>query len=230
MMSFNPYLLLLVPMLLGLYTQTWVRKTYQKYEASPNGLGLTGLEAAKQLLARYGLTQVAIERTPGQLTDHYDPQSKKLRLSEGVAHGRSVTALGIVAHEVGHARQDAEHYRFMQWRTAMGNRLGQATLWSSFIFVGGMVFGIPILMALGGLLLAGMVLFALVTLPVERNASDRALASLQQMGLAAGQELKGARRVLRAAAFTYLAALSQRLGTFLFFVVLVVLARGTLPA
>lgn len=225
-MSFNPYLLLLAPMLLGLYAQMWVRKTYEKYEASPNALGLSGLEAARELLARYGLSQVAIERTPGHLTDHYDPQSKKLRLSEGVAQGRSVTALGVVAHEVGHARQDAEQYRFMRLRTAMGQRLGRATLWSSFVFVGGMVFGVPVLMGLGGLLLAGMVLFALVTLPVERNASDRALASLQGLGLAVGEELTGARRVLRAAAFTYLAALSQRLGTFLFFVILVVLARG----
>jgi Zn-dependent membrane protease YugP len=226
-MFFNPlYLLLIVPALLGWYAQERVRKIYEKQGAQPNSLGVSGLEVAKYLLSHYGLAHVAIERAEGHLTDHYDPQSKRLRLSDGVANGRSVTALGIVAHEVGHAVQDAEGYRFVQVRTSLARRVSQVTQWSSFIFVGGMLFGIPILMGLGGVMLAGLTLLALVTLPVERNASDRALASLKQMGLADAEEVQGVRHVLRAASFTYLAALGQRLATFLFFVVAVAAARG----
>jgi Zn-dependent membrane protease YugP len=228
MSFFNPlYLLLIVPALLGLYAQRRVRAIYEQYGASPNGLGVSGLEAAKRLLSHHGLTQVDIERTPGHLTDHYDPRAKVLRLSDGVAHGQSVTALGIVAHEVGHAVQDAEGYRLMRARTFLAHRVGQMTQWSSFIFIGGMLFGVPILMGLGGVLLAGLTLFALVTLPVERNASERALVSLQQTGLTETEETEGARRVLRAAALTYLAGLGQRLGTFLFFVVVIAAALGS---
>lgn len=122
--------------------------------------------------------------------------------------------------------QDAEGYRFMRVRTFLAHRVGQMTQWSSLILIGGMLFGSPSLMALGGVMLAGLVLFALVSLPVERNASDRALVSLQQTGLAEAGELEGARQVLRAAACTYLAALGQRLGSFLFFVIVVAAALG----
>ena len=226
-MVFNPlYLLLILPALLGWFAQVRVRKIYDKHGASTNSREVSGLEAAKRLLAHHGLTQVAIERTPGHLTDHYDPQSKTLRLSDGVANGKSVTALGIVAHEVGHAAQDAQGYRFMQVRTALARRVSQVTQWSSLVFVGGMLFGISILMALGGVMLAGLILFSLVTLPVERNASNRALESLTQAQLAATGEIQEVRQVLRAAAFTYLAGVGQRLGTFLFFVIAVAAARG----
>jgi len=226
-MAFNPlYLLLIIPALLGWFAQGRVRATYEKQAAQPNSLGLSGLEAAKRLLAQHGLSGVSIERAEGHLTDHYDPQTKTLRLSDGVANGRSVTALGIVGHEVGHAAQDAQGYRFMRLRTLLARRISVVTQWSSFIFIGGMLFGISILMALGGVMLAGLALFSLVTLPVERNASDRALAALQAMGLAATEEIAGVRRVLRAAAFTYLAGVAQRLGTFLFFAIAVLAARG----
>ena len=122
--------------------------------------------------------------------------------------------------------QDAEGYRFMRLRTKAARRISVAAQWSSFVFVGGMLFGSPLLMALGGVMLAAMVLFSLITLPVERNASDRALKMLKQTGLAGSAEREGVQKVLRAAAFTYVSALAQRLGTFLMFVVVVAAARG----
>jgi Zn-dependent membrane protease YugP len=226
-MGFDPlYLLLIIPALLGWFAQERVRATYEKQAVRLNSLGLSGLEAAKYLLAQHGLSRVSIERAEGHLTDHYDPQNKTLRLSDDVAHGRSLTALSIVAHEVGHAAQDAQGYRFMRLRTVLGRRISVVTQWSSFILIGGLLLGISILMALGGVMLAGLALFSLVTLPAERNASDRALASLRQMGLAAAEELAGMRRVLRAAAFTYLAGAAQRLGTSLFLAIAVLAARG----
>lgn len=226
-MTFNPmYLLIIGSALLAWYAQARVRQVHEKYAAVENSRAISGQDAARALLAFHKLVDVKVERTPGHYTDHYDPQANVLHLSDGVANGRSLTALGIVAHEVGHATQDAEGYRFMQIRTFLAQRVGAMTQWSSLIFVGGMLFGIPTLMGLGGLLLAGLAIFSLVTLPVERNASDRALASLNAAGLALAEELDPVGQVLRAAAFTYLAALGQRLATFLFFVVVVAAARG----
>jgi uncharacterized protein len=223
----NPlYLLLIVPALLGWYAQSHVRRVYDEYGKRPSSRGSTGLEVARYLLAHHGLNGMVIERAEGHLTDHYDPHTKTLRLSDAVATGSSVTSMGIVAHEVGHAVQDAEGYRFMRVRTTAANRLSVAAQWSSFIFLGGMVFGIPLLMALGGALLAAMVLFSVITLPVERNASDRALKMLEQTGLAGVAERQGVKKVLRSAAFTYAGALAQRLGSFLMFVVVIGVARG----
>jgi uncharacterized protein len=226
-MAINPvYLLLIGSALLAWYAQARVRQVHERFGAVENSKGASGVEVAQALLAYHGLTDVKVERTPGHYTDHYDPQANLLRLSDGVAHGCSLTSLGIVAHEVGHAVQDAEGYHFMRVRSFLAQRVGAMTQWSSLIFVGGMLFGIPSLMVLGGVLLAGLTIFSLVTLPVERNASDRALASLKQAGLAMAEELDAVRQVLRAAAFTYLTALGQRLATFLFFVVVVGAARG----
>lgn len=222
----NPWYLAIVgTALLGWFAQQRVRDIYDRHSADPSSRGLSGLEAARQLLAYYNLNNVAIEPAKGRLTDHYDPQAKILRLSDGVMNGRSVTSLSIVAHEVGHAAQDAEGYRFMQLRGTMANRLGQMSQWSGAIFVGGMLFGFTPLMCLGGVMLAALTLFGLVTLPVERNASQRAMASLEEAGLAVGDEVDGARRVLQAAAFTYLASLARQVATFLFFVAVIMAAR-----
>lgn len=226
-MTFNPlYLLLILPMLLAWYAQAKVRQIYEKYSAVPNHRGETGLQIAKDLLDFHHLDGVTIERIPGYLTDHYDPQKNVLSLSNGVANGRSITSLGIVAHELGHTAQDAEGYHFMRLRTFLAQRLGVVTQFSSIAFIGGMVFHIQGLMLLSGIIMAGMLLFSLVTLPVERNASRRALDSLEQRGLAAGEGRAQTHQVLNAAALTYLANVSQRLGTFLFFVVMVGLAQG----
>jgi Zn-dependent membrane protease YugP len=226
MFLLNPwYPLLIVPALLAWFARSRVREVYKKYGAVPNSRGLSGLAAARYLLAHHGLNDVAVERASGQLTDHYDPHSKTLRLSDGVANASTVTALGIVAHEVSHAVQHAEGYRYMRAREQMARWLAQAGGWSTLVFIGGIWFGNAILLALGGVMLAAMVVFAFVTLPVERNASTRAVAMLEQTGLAVGDEKAGAWQVLRAAAFTYLAALGQRLATFLFFVAVFGAAR-----
>jgi uncharacterized protein len=223
----NPlYLLLILPALLGWYAQSRVRRSYDEYGKRPSSRGSTGLEVARHLLAHHGLNEVGVERAEGHLADHYDPQTKTLHLSDAVANGSSVTSMGIVAHEVAHAVQDAEGYRFMRVRTTAANRLSVAAQWSSFIFLGGMVFGNPLLMALGGGLLAAMVIFSVITLPVERNASDRALKMLEQTGLASVAERQGVEKVLRSAAFTYVGALAQRLGSFLMFVVVIGVVRG----
>lgn len=226
----NPlYLLLIVPALVGWYGRSRMRRVYDEYGKRPNSRGSTGLEVARHLLAHHRLNDVAVERAKGNLTDHYDPQTKTLRLSEAVANGSSVTSMGIVAHEVGHAVQDAEGYRFMRVRTTAANRLSVAAQWSSFIFLGGMVFGIPLLMALAGALLAALVIFSVITLPVERNASDRALKMLEQSGLASVAERQGVKKVLRSAAFTYVGALARQLGSFLMFVAVIGVARGMGP-
>jgi len=220
------YLLLIVPGLLAWLAQARVRQVYEKYGARKNSRAITGLEAAKRLLSHHGLSGVTIERAQGHLTDHYDPETKTLHLTDGVANTESVAALGIVAHEVGHARQDAEGYRLMRARTTMGHRLSVAAQWGSFAFIGGMMFGIPVLMVLSGLFMAALVIFTLVTLPVERNASDRALTILEQTDLAGDEDRQGVRQVLRSAALTYLTNLGNRLATFLFFAATVGTALG----
>jgi uncharacterized protein len=226
-MSINPlYLLILIPALLAWYAQARVRKVYAIHEARPNKQQISGEEVARRLLSYHGLGNVSIELVPGKLTDHYDPRTKTMRLSNDVASARSITSLGIVAHEVGHATQDAQGYHFIRLRTSMARRISVAAQWSSFVFLGGIVFRIPVLMALAGIFMAGMLLFTLVTLPVERDASNRALQSLESTGLAVGDESKAVRQVLNSAAFTYLAGFGQRLASFLFFAVVILLARG----
>jgi hypothetical protein len=215
-----------VPGLLAWFAQARVRNVYEEYGGRRNSRGVTGLEAAKQLLAHHGLSDVTVERAEGRLTDRYDPEKEALHLTESVANTDSVTALGIVAHEVAHAVQDAEGYRLMRARTKMGQRLSVAARWGSFAFIGGMLFDVPILMVVSGVFLAALTVFALVTLPVERNASKRALAMLEETGLAADEERQGVQRVLRSAALTYLTSLGHRLATFLFFAVTVGAALG----
>lgn len=222
MLFFNPYyLLLLIPGFLAWKAQDQVRKVYEQYGEKPNRVGLNGMEAARRLLDHYGLTHVSVQKVPGHLTDHYDPQKKVLRLSDGVAGNSSVTSLGIVAHEVGHALQDAENYPFIRAHTFVAQRVSRLAQWGSVIFVGGMLFRITPLMILSGIFLAALLIFSLINLPLERNASNRALISLEQTGLAMGEEKDDVRRVLRSAAYTYLAGLSRQAGTFLFFVMMV---------
>lgn len=229
-MLFDPvYLLLIVPALLTWWAQAKVREIYRKYETQPNRRGISGQEIARYLLSSLGLTDVNLGRIPGTLTDHYDPQTNTLRLSDGTVRTSSVTALGIVAHEVGHAAQDAEGYGFMRLREILARPLSVLASLSPLVFIGGMLYGNPLYMSLGGLMLASQAVFALVTLPVERNASSRAVQMLEQTGLAMAEESKGVREVLRAAAFTYLTRLGRQIASFLFFVAVIGSARGMLP-
>ena len=209
------WLLLLVPLFLGLAAQGRVRSVFRRYGAMANHSGVTGAEAARALLDARGLQRVTIEIVPGFLTDHYDGQAKALRLSEEVGRARSVAALGIAGHEVSHAYQDAEGSRTYRARQTIGAQLAQFAPWSTVFLIGGFWFGVPLFIALSLLFVGGLVLFALATLPVEIGASHRALGLLQQTGLADAGEFREIRRVLRAAALTYVAGLLDRLGFFL---------------
>ena len=214
-MSAAIWLLLIVPFLLALAVQWLVRSIFRRYSTVANHSGVTGAEAARGLLDAHGLQRIRIEIIPGFLSDHYDGQAKALRLSEPVGHERSVAALGIAGHEVSHAYQDAEGSRTYRARQSIGGQLAQFAPWSTFFLVAGFWFGVPLFIVLSLLFVGGLVLFALATLPVEIGASHRALMLLQQTGLADPGEYREIRRVLRAAALTYVVGLLDRLGFFL---------------
>ncbi|HEY8476720.1 MAG TPA: zinc metallopeptidase [Chloroflexota bacterium] len=220
-MFFDPLWFLLIgpPMLLAIWAQMKVKNTYTKYAAERNAQGMTGLEVAQHLLQATGLSRsVRVELTPGELTDHYDPSEKVLRLSQGVAYSPSVAALGIVAHEVGHAVQDQVSYAPMRLRGALVPVANLGTQLSFILFFLGLVVGYLQLAWLGVLLFAGAVLFTLVTLPVEFDASGRALGMLKRYGLVTASEYGGARAVLNAAALTYVAAFTTALAQLLYYV------------
>jgi Zn-dependent membrane protease YugP len=167
------------------------------------------------------LSHVRVEGTSGQLTDHYDPRGKTLRLSTQVAQSQSVAALGIVAHEVGHAMQDAQAYAPLRWRTGLVPAVNIGSWLGPILFLIGFLMQAPSLAWVGVLFFAGSAVFALITLPVEFNASRRALQMLRTTGLVMGdQGIQGVKSVLNAAALTYVAALAQALSTLLYYVFL----------
>jgi len=205
----DPTFLLVIPaLLLALYAQSRVKGAYRTYSQVASQSRLTGAQAAYQLLQAAGAGEVRIEPTPGQLTDHYDPRKRVLRLSEGVYDSPSIAALGIAAHETGHAIQHHDHYQPMALRSfiypvaSLGSTLAFPIFFAGFIFSRGS----NLLMDIGILLFIGAVAFSVVTLPVELNASKRALALLEERRFLTPEEMVGARKVLGAAALTYVAA------------------------
>lgn len=201
-------LILLVPALvLGIYAQAKVSSSFSRYSRVPSARGLTGAQAAREALDAAGLHHVGIEVGGRRLSDHYDPRSKKLSLSPDVGNSNSLAALGVAAHEVGHAVQHAEGYMPFRLRSALvpvaniGTNLGFI-----LFFVGLMFYGGGPLLNIGILLYAGAVLFTLVTLPVELDASRKAMVQLANRGILVADELPGAKKVLDAAALTYVAA------------------------
>lgn len=204
--------LIIVPLVLALYAQARVKSTYAKFSRVRAGSGLTGADVAYRILQAGGAGAVPVEKTQGQLTDHYDPRKKVLRLSEGVYDGSSVAALGIAAHEAGHALQHATGYAPLGLRNAIFPvaNIG-STLAFPLFFIGFLMSnkGPSILMDIGILLFCGAVLFSVITLPVEFDASKRAVALLGDRGFLSGQELEGARKVLSAAALTYVASMAM---------------------
>lgn len=203
----STYLLLVVPaLLLSLVAQAAVKGTFSKYSKLGARSGYTGQSAARRILNQNGLSHVSIERVAGQLTDHYDPKAKVLRLSESTYDSSSIAAIGVAAHEAGHAVQHDEGY----WANSIRSTLVPvAQIGSSFgpyLAIIGLFAGISFLTGIGIILFAGAVLFYLVTLPVEFDASRRAIRVLEDQGMLTDQELKGARSVLRAAAMTYVAS------------------------
>lgn len=214
-MLYEVTLLILIPgILFSIFASIKVRTTYKKYSKIGNSKNITGRAAARRILDSAGLSNVKIEPVGGNLTDHYDPRTYVLRLSEGVYDSTSVAAIGIAAHEAGHAIQHARQYSPVVIRNAIVPVVNIATNASWIIFLIGLFFNNNtgwVLMNIGIFLFLGAVIFQIITLPVEYNASSRAVAELGSLNLGDGQDLKGVRKVLGAAALTYVAALLMAL-------------------
>ena len=199
-------LLLVIGMLLSLAASAKLRSTFAVYKKVRSHSGITGAEAAQRILRAAGITDVQVVPIRGSLTDHYDPRTKTVSLSEDIYGRNSLAAVGVAAHECGHAIQDAINYAPLNIRSAIVPvaNLGSSLSWP--IFLAGLIFSMRSLLMLGIVLFSLAVLFQLVTLPVEFNASSRALVCLEQYGILASNEKEQSAKVLRAAALTYVAA------------------------
>ncbi|MCB9897885.1 MAG: zinc metallopeptidase [Planctomycetes bacterium] len=223
-MFFDPlyWLMIGAGLLLSIWASVRVKSTFAKYSKLPTRSQLTGAEVAAGILRQAGIHDVTIERVAGELTDHYDPKNKVLRLSEPIYAGRSMAAFGVAAHEVGHAIQHAEGYSPLKFRSAWVPVAGIGSNVSIFViiaafFLGGMATPMGAVVGwLGLALFATATVFTLVTLPVEFDASRRALLALEMGHYVYDDELQGARRVLSAAAMTYVAAFVTSLLTLLY--------------
>ena len=204
----NLYVLLLIPvMILSLWAQAQVSGNFKKYSRVSNRRHLTGAQAAEAVLRANGVYDVKITSTWGELTDHYDPRDNTIRLSQSVYSATTVAAVGVAAHEAGHAVQYAVGYAPIRLRSAIVPLTNLGSRCSMILLLAGLLLYSQSLF-LGGIVLFSLTtFFQLVTLPVEFNASRRALETIQDRGLLDGEELAGARKVLRAAALTYVAAL-----------------------
>lgn len=213
--------LVLPGMLLGSYATSRVRANVARWSRVPVSVGLTGAQVARHILDARGLRDVAIERAQGMLGDHYDPRTRTLRLSDKVYGVPSVAAAGIAAHEAGHAIQDAEDYHFLELRSRIVPLVQGGSALAPFVFFGGYFIGSAPLMWVGAALFGLSTWFALITLPVEFDASRRALALLRSRGIIRSQtEIEGAEKVLRAAAWTYVAAAISAVGALVFYFLL----------
>ena len=207
MLMDGSFILLIPALILSVYAQFAIRSAYSKWSRVRSTVGMTGAQVARQLLQRNGITDVEVEPVAGSLTDHYDSRHKKLRLSQENYNGSSLASIAVAAHETGHAIQHAASYAPLGWRQAIFPVANIGSTWGIWLFIIGMfVSSFRVLMDIGILLFAGAVLFQIVTLPVEFNASRRALAQLSTGGYLKEQEIDGAKSVLNAAALTYVAA------------------------
>lgn len=209
-MYFDPTMLILIPgILLTMFAQRQVKSNFSRYMKVPTRKGYSGVEVARRLLDQNDLSHVGIERAKGELGDHYDPGAQTLRLSESVARGSSIAAVSVAAHEVGHAIQHGLGYKPLSFRNLIlpAAKFGSSAAWI-FLIVGLLIPSMGELMTVGIYLFAAAVLFQVITLPVEFNASSRAMGLLQTEGYLIAEEEKGARAVLNAAALTYVAAMA----------------------
>lgn len=217
------YLIFMLPaLLLGLWAQAKVSGTFNKYNKISNSRNMTGAQAARMVLDQNGLTYVRIEHVNGKLTDHYDPRDNVIRLSSSVYDSTSIGAIGVACHEAGHAVQHAEEYAPIQLRNAIlpvcniGSSVGPIMILIGCLFAGSMLG--RNLIFFGILLFSLVAVFQLVTLPVEFDASSRALAVIGNSGMFADADYKGAKKVLTAAAMTYVAALITTIMQILYYV------------
>ena len=223
--GFGYLIVMIVGALISGAAALWVRRSYSKYSKQPSASGMTGAQTARMILDRNNLTNVRVEPVAGTLTDHYDPRSKVVRLSEDNYRGNSIAGVSVAAHEVGHAIQDATGYVPMKLRAGLFpvvNFAGQ--LWFPLFFLA-IILGIgtatgQLFIQLAVLAFAGILVFHVVTLPVEINASTRAYALLTRYGILSRGEADGTKRVLSAAAFTYIAAALTSLLTLIYLIAL----------
>lgn len=214
---FDPTVILLIPaIILTMYAQSKVHSAYRKFSQVRNYSGVTGAQAARRILDMNGLQTVRIEMTRGVLTDHYDPRGRVMRLSADVYNNPTIAAVSIAAHESGHAIQHGVGYKFLLLRNGLAPAVGLVSNFSWPLLVIGLILGATGNTSLGNLIFdigviffAAVVLFHLVTLPVELNASKRALQQLRSLGIVNAQEIGGSQKVLSAAALTYVAALAS---------------------
>ena len=214
------YILILLPFAaLAMWASARVKGTFAKYSKVPLRSGYSGAEAAAAILRGAGIHDVQIEGVPGMLSDHYDPRAKVVRLSNDILHGRSAAAVAVAAHEVGHAIQDAQGYQPMQWRAALVPAASFGSGLAPWLIIFGLFTGFLGLAWVGIIGFAAAVLFHLVTLPVEYDASFRAMRVLEGSGIVAVDEMPGVKKTLYAAGFTYVAATLVALAHLLYFVI-----------
>lgn len=216
------YLMFILPaLILSIYAQIKVKSTFKRYSQVRSSRGMSGVDVANTILRRNGMSgQVAVEPVAGELSDHYDPTSHKVRLSETVYGSNSIAAIGVAAHEVGHAIQHHESYGPLELRHRIVPITNFASGASFPVLLLGFFLNSPNLIMVGILLFSAVVVFHLVTLPVELNASRRAVAQLSSSGLISGTEVPAVKKVLGAAALTYLAAALSAIATLLYYLMI----------
>ncbi len=204
------YIILIPGTLLTLWAQNNIKSTYNRYSQIPSTMGMTGANVASTILQQMGITDVSIESIGGQLSDHYDPNAKAVRLSQGIYNSTSLAAAAVAAHECGHVLQDKQGYSFMNFRAALvpaaniGSNIGPLLVVGG-IFLSGMGAISSLVINIGIALFLGVIAFHIITLPVEFDASRRALNLIDELGILQGEEHRGAKAVLQAAAWTYVA-------------------------
>jgi Zn-dependent membrane protease YugP len=217
------YVLIILAFLISALVSAKMNATFSKYSKVRSYCGMTGAQAAQRILSSAGIYDVRIEHVSGKLTDHYDPSNKVLRLSDAVYGNTSIAAIGVAAHECGHAVQHAKNYVPLSVRSAIVPVANFGSQLSWPLFLAGLIFSFRPLLMIGILLFCAALLFQIVTLPVEFNASARALRMLDETGIMGRQEIRGTKKVLRAAAMTYVAAV---IGSLLQLLRLLILAGG----
>ena len=211
----------IIPMAIGLWAQHRVKSTFARNLEVPASHGMTGAEVARRILDSNGLHEVPIEETPGQLSDHYDPRSRSVHLSPEVYSGRSISSTAVGSHEVGHALQHAKSYAFFKFRSALAPAVQfTSNIWLLFL-IGGIFLNILGFIYIAVALYSVAVLFTIVTLPVEFNASSRAKTQLNELGLVPASESEGVKSVLTAAAWTYVAGALAAIAMLLYYLSLI---------
>lgn len=222
-MFFDPtYLLFMVPgFLLMMWAQSKVKGTYRRYAQVRSTMRMTGAQVAETILRKKGIYDVRVEPVAGELTDHYDPSAKAVRLSQGIYSSDSLAAAAVAAHECGHVLQDVQGYQLMNLRAALVPAVNLGSNLGPILIIVGVLFNFLGLAWLGVIFFASVLVFHVVTLPVEFDASRRALRLIDDLGILQGHENQGARAVLQAAAFTYVATAFYALLNLLYYIFLI---------